>query len=98
MIRTIEQFRRLLSEQLPQLAEEYHVSSLALFGSYVRGEATPASDLDVLVTFRRPPSLLRLIKLEQFLSDELAVKVDLVVRDSLKPYIGRRILAEATPV
>ncbi len=94
----LETFRRLLHEQLPYLAEQYQVASLELFGSHVRGDARQDSDLDVLVTFHRPPSLLRLIELEQRLSDMLAVKVDLVLRNSLKPRIGARILAEATPV
>jgi uncharacterized protein len=95
---SVDHYRRLLSEQLPLLRQQYHVASLQLFGSYVRGDALPDSDLDVLVTFDRPPSLLRLIELEQSLSDSLAIKVDLVLRDSLKPAIGRRILAEAKPV
>lgn len=93
-----DHYRRLLHEQLPLLEEEYHVASLAIFGSHLRGEARSDSDLDVLVRFHRPPSLLRLIELEQYLSDLLNVSVDLVLRDSLKPAIGRRILAEASPV
>jgi predicted nucleotidyltransferase len=95
---SLEDFRRLLREQLPLLKERYHVAAMALFGSRLRGDARPDSDLDVLVTFARPPSLLRLVDMEQRLSDALGVKVDLVLRDSLKPAIGRRILAEAAPL
>jgi hypothetical protein len=91
-------YQRRLKEMLPRLEERYNVGSLGLFGSYVRGEARPDSDLDVLVTFRKTPSLYGLVELECLLTDELGLKVDLVPRDSLKPYIGARILAEVVPV
>jgi predicted nucleotidyltransferase len=94
----VEQFRSKLKNELPALRERYCVSSLGLFGSYVRGTYRSDSDLDVLVTFDELPSLFRLIELENHLSDLLGVKVDLVVRDSLKPRIGQRIRREVVPV
>jgi predicted nucleotidyltransferase len=94
----LQELSRALRAELPRLARQYGVTSLALFGSYVRHEQRPDSDLDVLVTFNQVPSLLRLIELENQLSDLLHVKVDLVLRDSLKPAIGQRILSEALPV
>ena len=69
-----------------------------MFGSYVRAEQRNDSDLDVLVTFRDAPSLLTFIELENYLSDTLGIKVDLVMKDSLKPKIGEHILREAVPV
>ena len=95
---TLQHFRILLQEQLPALAARYGVSSLGLFGSYVRDAQRPDSDLDVLVTFSCAPSLFGLIELENHLSDLLGVKVDLVVRESLKPHIGERVLREVVPV
>jgi predicted nucleotidyltransferase len=83
---------------LPRLAEQYGVTSLGLFGSYVRGEQRPDSDLDVLVRFQRTPGLLGFIALENHLSDLLGVRVDLVMADALKPRISRRVLAEVVPV
>ncbi len=83
---------------LPELAERYGVTGLKIFGSTLRGEAGPGSDLDLLASFARPISLLRFVELENHLSDTLGVKVDLVMEDSLKPAIGRRIRAEAQPV
>ena len=82
----------------PELKACYQVSEVAVFGSYVRHGDSPASDLDVLVAFDEPPSLLRFIELENALSDRLGVKVDLVMRDALKPRIGERILREMVPV
>jgi predicted nucleotidyltransferase len=98
MTQTIRRYQHLLHKQLPYLAERYHVASLGLFGSYLHGTQGPDSDLDVLVSFSEIPSLLRLIELENYLSDELGVKVDLVPRESLKPHIGKRVLREVVPV
>lgn len=80
------------------LAERYSVEKLEVFGSYVRAEQKKNSDLDVLVTFKEVPSLLTFIAIENYLSDLLGVKVDLVMKDSLKPRIGKNILREAIPV
>lgn len=82
-----------LHRQLPVLAERYRVRSLRLFGSYVRREQRPDSDLDVLVTFEEPPGLLKYIELENYLSDLLGIKVDLVMENALRPRIAERILA-----
>ena len=98
MQRDVTSLREILRRQLPSLAHRYHVASLGLFGSYVHHENRPDSDLDVLVTFSQAPSLFRLIELENHLSDLLGIKVDLVMRDALKPQIGQRILAEVVPV
>ncbi|MCF7797842.1 MAG: nucleotidyltransferase domain-containing protein [Candidatus Marinimicrobia bacterium] len=45
----INQFRKILRKELPRLETEYGVDSMKLFGSFVRGKATPESDLDILV-------------------------------------------------
>ncbi len=94
----ITQIQSLLQKQLPLLANRYGVASLALFGSYVRHENRPDSDLDMLVNFAITPSLLRFIELENYLSDLLGVKVDLVMSNTLRPQIGKRILQEAVPI
>lgn len=96
--RPVDRYRRTLRQHLPDLAEKYHVRTLEVFGSYVRDEQTPESDLDVLVTFDKVPSLLKLIDLEYHLGDLLGIKVDLVMKSSLKPRIGQNILREAVPV
>ena len=90
----LEDLRRLY----PVINERYKVASLGVFGSYVRKEQDEERDLDVLVTFHETPSLLRFVELENFLADELGVKVDLVMRDALKPEIGRRIMHQVIAV
>jgi predicted nucleotidyltransferase len=91
-------FVSILRQILPFIAERYQVESLGVFGSYVRNVQRVDSDLDLLVTFRRTPSLLQLVELENYLSDLLGVRVDLVMKDSLKRRIGKRILEEVMPL
>lgn len=87
-----------LRKHLPALAAQYRIKSLGLFGSYVRKEQKPMSDLDILVEFNEAPSLFEFIRLEHQLSALLGVKVDLVMKDALKPAIGKRILREVVPI
>ncbi|MCG2785711.1 MAG: nucleotidyltransferase family protein [Anaerolineae bacterium] len=96
--RSLMAFLAILRQQKKSLAERYGVESLEVFGSYVRGEQKPGSDLDLLITFQEEPSLLTFIRIENDLSDALGVKVDLVMKDSLKPAIGKNILREAVAV
>jgi predicted nucleotidyltransferase len=96
--RTLARFRRILRRRLPELQQAYSVQALWLFGSYVRGEAKPNSDLDVLVEFDEPPSFFEFIDLEDALSTMAGVKVDLVMKSALRPRIGRYIVAEAVAV
>lgn len=91
--------RSILRLHLPKLRQEYGVRSLGLFGSYVRGDQHVGSDLDLLVEFDdRPLTLFQFIALENYLSDLLGVKVDLVEKETLKPVIGRHILREVVPI
>lgn len=80
----------------PRLQEYYQVTQLGIFGSYVRGEHTEASDLDVLGEFAPEArfGLFKFCELENDLSDGLGLKVDLVTKTGLKPTIGERILQE----
>ena len=58
------------------------------------GESARARDLDGLVEFAQEPGLFEFINCENYLSARLGVKVDLVMKETLKPRIGRRILRE----
>lgn len=93
-MRKIEEIKEKLRELKPILEEKYKVSEIGIFGSYVRGEQKKRSDLDVLVDFYETPDLWSYIELQDFLSKKLKVKVDLVMKSALKPYIGKIILQE----
>ncbi len=97
-MKTLEEIRQILRAHQDELAEQYGVKWLGIFGSYARGEARPESDLDVLVEFAEPPGMFRFLALERRLSELLGVKVELVTRSALKPYIGQHILEEIVPV
>lgn len=96
--RDTTELRQAIRQQLPLLRERYGVESLGIFGSYLRGEAHEGSDLDLLVRFSHSPSLFRYVEVENYLTDLLGVKVDLVMADSLKPSIGQWVLAEVEAV
>ena len=93
-MKTLEDIQRWLGQHKPSLQERYRISEIGIFGSYARQEQTATSDVDVLVEFSEAPSLLKFINLENYLSDNLGVKVDLVHKRGLKPRLGERILAE----
>ena len=71
---------------------------MGVFGSYVRDEQSSDSDLDLLVTFSETPGLLQLIQMENYLSDLFELKVDLVMKTSLKPRLSQQVLAEVVLV
>ncbi|MGF1499890.1 MAG: nucleotidyltransferase family protein [Elainellaceae cyanobacterium] len=93
---TLQSIQTKLRQHLPQVQQKYHVQRLGIFGSFVRGEQTETSDIDVLVEFDPAArfGLLTFCQLENELSDLLNHKVDLVMKEGLKPRIGDRILRE----
>ena len=88
-----EEITRILAAHRKEL-EALGVRSLALFGSVVRGEAKPDSDVDILVEFSKPVGLFEFIRLKHRLEEILGRSVDLVTRAALKPQLRNRILEE----
>lgn len=76
--------------------QELGITEIGIFGSYVRGEETPNSDVDILIELVRPVKLdlFDLITIEQELAAELNTSVDLVLKSSLKPIIDQSVLSE----
>jgi predicted nucleotidyltransferase len=75
------------------------VRRLALFGSVLRNEARHDSDVDVLVEFEPAEKTFdRFVELAELLEKALQHPVELVTTEALSPFIGPRILAEATDV
>jgi len=89
-----EQILATLRPHLRDLNVQYGVARLGIFGSYVRGEQRPSSDLDVLIGFDRTPTLFQLARLQRYLGELAGIPVDLVLEGSLKLGIGKQILAE----
>jgi len=76
------------------VAREYSVKTIGVFGSVARDEQTGTSDIDLLVEFSKPVGFVTFMRLENFLSEKLGKQVDLVTSDSLKPVIRQDVLAE----
>ena len=91
---TLDQIIQSLRKSLPELKEHFGVASLGVFGSFVHGEDRSRSDLDLLVDFDPMPTLIQLSALQRHLTSLVGIHVDLVVRRTLKPVIGKRILSE----
>lgn len=81
------QSQQQLAETITPILARYGVTRAALFGSVARDEATPGSDLDLLVEVRQDTGLLAFIQLKHELEDHLGRRVDLVEYDALKPEV-----------
>ncbi len=75
--------------------DEFAVKALFLFGSVARDEATPESDVDLLVEFDRPVGLFTLLGLQSYLEELLGCSVDLGTPNSLRPHLRETVLKEA---
>ena len=93
-MKTLEEIRNLLLRHKEQLRTEYGVKEIGIFGSYIRGEQDKSSDLDILIELEKPIGFVKFLKLENSLSALIGIKVELVTKKALKPYIGQRILQE----
>jgi predicted nucleotidyltransferase len=91
------------SDRLAELCEEYGVERLEAFGSFVRGDAAPGSDLDILVTFKQgAKGGLRIVALHQALEALFGRTVDLLTRGSVEcspnKYFRRFALRSTEPL
>jgi len=89
-----DEIKRKLAQCKPELKSGFQVKAIGIFGSYIRNEQNKNSDLDILVEFEEEPSLFKFMELENYLKTILRVKVDLVMKNALKPQIGRHVLNE----
>ena len=83
---------------LAALCRRHGIERLRLFGSAVRGEERPDSDLDLLVGFREVKSLIEIVRIERDLAAYFGRSVDLVTEGELSPYIREEVLAQAAPL
>jgi len=92
----LERVVNILKEQKEELKERYGIKGIGVFGSYVRGEYKGKNDLDILVEFKEDADvdLLKFVNLENYLSELIGVKVDLVIKEAVKPRLKERIFRE----
>ena len=79
----LSQIKQVLRQLKPELSRRFHVQNLGLFGSVVRDDFSPASDIDIIVDFDRPVGI-EFIDLADYIEQRLQKKVDLVSRSGVK--------------
>lgn len=84
--------------QILPILKSAGVRRAAIFGSHARGEATEASDVDLLVELPEAASLFDLVGLELDLQEKLGKKVDVVTYRALHPLLKDSILRDAIPI
>ncbi len=90
----IKNLLKILRSHKKELEEKFGIIKIKVFGSYVRGKETSKSDLDIIVEFKEPPGLIKFIEIEEYLSNLLGVKVDLLTEEGISPYIRKYIKKE----
>ncbi|MEJ5227357.1 nucleotidyltransferase family protein [Thermodesulfovibrio sp.] len=94
-MKTLSEIAEILQEKKELLREKYKVKEIGVFGSYVRGEQKESSDVDILVDFEKPVSLLKIVSLENYLSDLIGIKVEVVPKRDIRSELRESILREA---
>ncbi len=79
-------------EKLVEICQAHGTRKVSLFGSFVRGDAGPDSDIDLLVEFSNPTGFLALVKLERELSEAVGRPVDLLTENAISPHLRDEIL------
>lgn len=95
-----QQIPQIPAQTLQEFCTRYHVRRLALFGSAVRDDFGPRSDIDVLIDFEpgAPVGFMALGRMQRELTALFRRKVDLVPQAGLKPLIREEVLASAEVV
>lgn len=88
---------RIPREQIRQFCKKYHIRKLSLFGSVLRDDFTPTSDIDVLVEFQPGGKigLFKMAHMENELSDLIGRKVDLRTPQDLSRYFRQEVVENA---
>lgn len=97
IIATMQDLEDIKTKIIPIL-KEAGIKRSSLFGSYVRGDATSTSDIDILVDYPDGLSLFDVVDIQTKLEAALGMKVDLVSFDRIKPRIKQSILSSQVPV
>lgn len=94
----LDRIKQILKKNKSTLRKEFNVKELGVFGSYVHGEQKKNSDVDILIEFSQTPGFFDYLKTENRLSVILKRRVDLVMKGTLKPTIGKHIMREVVYV
>lgn len=87
-----------IKETAEPILKRHGIEFAGVFGSYARGEADHASDMDLLVRPSEPLSLIELVGLERELSEAIGVKTEVVTEKSLHRYIAPFVFHDLKPL
>ena len=91
-----QEILEILAKNKPELSKLFGVNSIALFGSSVRGESLPTSDIDLPVEFRKGnKDFFNFIRCKFYLENIFEHKVDLVMKSAVKSRIKKQIFQQA---
>ena len=91
----VDRIERKMEEKKVYIKRVFHVREIGVFGSFIRGEQTASSDIDVLVDFERGhKDFFNYMKLRYYLEELLQRKIDLVIKNEVKPRLRKRIFSE----
>ena len=93
-MKKFKDIKEIIVKHSDELKERFRVKEIGIFGSCIRGEQKKQSDIDVLVEFEEPVSLLGVVRLENFLTNLVGIKVDLVPKRDVRPELRERIYKE----
>jgi hypothetical protein len=89
--------QKISKKELAEFCQKNHIKKLSVFGSLVRGELGPDSDIDLLVEFEQghTPGLFSIIRMEMELGEVFGKKVDLRTPDDLSQYFRDEVMRNA---
>jgi uncharacterized protein len=83
--------KKRIQDTIVSILTRYDAERIAIFGSYARGDAGEHSDVDILVRFARPKSLIQIVQIEDEIRKSIRMKVDLVTENAVSPYLAGSI-------
>ena len=95
IMKELSAIKKIIRDHKALLSDRYNIRQIGVFGSYARGDTHSGSDVDVIVEFSEPISLIQLVSLENYLSGIVGVKVDVVPKEDIRGELKDTILKEA---
>lgn len=98
-IKYIDDIKKTLVEQRKNIQSTFYVREMGVFGSFIRNEQTKKSDIDILVEFEKGhKDFFNYMRLKDYLEKSLGRRVDLVMKEAIKPGLKDKIFKEVVYV
>ncbi|MDD5773651.1 MAG: nucleotidyltransferase family protein [bacterium] len=92
---TTDTIQNKLKEHKKYINENYHITNIGIFGSYVKNMQEEKSDIDILVQFKKGhKGFFNYVRLKHYLENIFGKEVDLVMKDAVKSGLKKRIFKE----